>query len=112
MQLAKNGRNLLLGNSSCFVLVLGLCGHSARIYRFDRSEVIVSQAFRYTSSPHLLGDFLWRLVHPEKSSFGITGSDTTITRPTKEEAETMLDVIRHYHLGLQIDVAEFMQDSR
>ena len=112
VQLAKNGRNLLLGNSSCFVFVLGVYGHNARIYRFDRSGVIVSKAFSYTSSPHLLGDFLWRLVHPEKSSSGIIGSDTTITRPTKEEAERMLGVVQQYHLGLEINVAEFLQDSR
>ena len=112
VQLAKNARNLLLGNSSCFVFVLGVYGHNARIYRFDRSGVIVSKAFSYTSSPHLLGDFLWRLVHPAKLSPGITGSDTTITRPTKEEAERMLGVVQRYHLGLGIDVAEFLQDSR
>ena len=112
VQLAKNGRNMLLGNLTCFVFVLGVYGHNARIYRFDRSGVIVSKAFNYTSSPHLLGDFLWLLVHPEKSSSGITGSDTTITRPTKEEAERMLGVVQRYHPGLEIDVAEFLQDSR
>jgi hypothetical protein len=112
VQLAKNGRNLLLGNTSCFVFVLGVYGHTARIYRFDRSGVIVSKAFSYISSPHLLRDFLWRLVHPKKSSSGITGSDTTITRPTKEEAERMLGVVQRYHRGLEIDVAEFLQGSR
>jgi hypothetical protein len=94
------------------VFVLGVYGHSARIYRFDRSGVIVSKAFSYATSPHLLGDFFWRLVHPQKSSFGITGSDTSITRPTKEEAERMLDIIQRYHLDLEIDAAEFLQDSR
>jgi hypothetical protein len=94
------------------VFVLGVYGHSARIYRFDRSGVIVSKAFSYTSSPHLLGEFLWRLVHPEKSSSGITGSDNTITPSTKEEAERMLDVVQRHHPGLEIDVAEFLQDSR
>ena len=112
IQLAKNGRNLLLGNSSCFVFVLGVYGHNVRIYRFDRLGVIVSKVFSYTSSPHLLGDFLWRLVHPEKLSFGIIGSDSTITRPTTEDAEKMLGVVRRYHLGSEIDVAEFLQDSR
>jgi len=94
------------------VFVLGVYGHSARIYRFDRSGVIVSKSFSYATSPHLLGDFFWRLVHPQKSSFGITGSDTSITRPTKEEAERMLDIIQRYHLDLEIDAAEFLQDSR
>jgi hypothetical protein len=112
VQLAKNGRNLLLGNSSCFVFVLGMYGHNARIYRFDLSGAIVSKAFSYTSSPHPLGNFLWRLVHPMKSSSGITGSDITITRPTKEEAERMLGVVQRYHLGLEIDVAGFLRDSR
>jgi hypothetical protein len=111
VQLAKNGRNLLLGNSSCFVFVLGVYGHNARIYRFDRSGVIVSKAFSYTSSPHLLGNFIWRLVHPLRSSSGITGSDTTITRPTKEEAERMLGAVQRYHPGLEFDVTEFLRDS-
>jgi hypothetical protein len=79
IQLAKNGHSLLLGHLICFVFVLGVYNHNARIYCFDRSGVIVSKAFRYTPSPHLLGYFLWRLVHPMKSSFCITGSDTTIT---------------------------------
>ena len=83
-------------------------GHSARIYHFDH---LVSQAFSYTSSPHLLGYFLWQLIHPEKSIFGITGLDTTVTQLTKEEVERMLDIIQHYHLGLHIDVAKFMQYS-
>jgi hypothetical protein len=94
------------------VFVLGVYGHSARIYRFDRSGVIVSKAFSYTSSPHLLGEFLWRLIHSEKLSSGITGSDNTITPPTKEEAERMLDVVQRHHPGLEINVAEFLQDSR
>jgi hypothetical protein len=112
VQLAKNGRNLLLGNSSCFVFVVGVYGHTARIYRFDRSGVIVSKAFDYTSSPNHLRDFFWRLVHPTNSSSGITGSDTTITRPTKEEAEGMLDIVQRHHPRLKIDAAEFMQESR
>jgi hypothetical protein len=86
VQLAKNGRNLLLGNSSCFVFVFGVYGHWARFYRFDCSGVIVSKAFNYAISLCLLGEFFWRFVHPKHSHAGVVGSDPTVTRPTEEEA--------------------------
>jgi hypothetical protein len=63
-QLAKNGRNLLMGNFSCFSFVLGMYGRVARIYRFDRAGVIVSKAFDYVSRPQVLGEFFWRFFHP------------------------------------------------
>ncbi|KAH9976034.1 hypothetical protein BJV77DRAFT_1074456 [Russula vinacea] len=84
--------------------------HNAQIYRFDCSGVIVSKAFNYISSPELLGDFLWQLVHPENSSPGIIGSDTTITRPS-QEAQRLLDVVRWHHPTLETEAAEFLQDS-
>jgi len=97
VQLAKNGCNLLMGNMSCFVFVVGMYGDTARIYRFDRSGIIVLKAFNYTSSPHLLQDFFWRLFHPGNSISGVAGSDTTVTQPTEEEAERILGHIRRFH---------------
>ena len=94
------------------MFLLGVYGRNARIYRFDRSGVIVSKAFNYISSPEFLGEFLWRLVHPENSSPGIIGSDTTITRPTSQEAQRMLAVVQRHHPTLEIDDAKFLQDSR
>ena len=94
------------------MFVLGVYGHDARIYRFDRSGVIVSKAFNYISSPEYLGEFLWRLVHPENSSPGIIGSDTTITRPTSKEIERMLAIVQRHHPTLEIEDAKFRQDSR
>ncbi|KAH9988492.1 hypothetical protein BJV77DRAFT_1160979 [Russula vinacea] len=112
VQISKYARNLLQGNSSCFVFLLGVYGHNARIYRFDRSGVIVSKAFNYISSPEHLGEFLWRLVHPKNSSPGIIGSDTTITRPTSKEIERMLAIVQRHHPTLEIEDAKFRQDSR
>ncbi|KAH9986257.1 hypothetical protein BJV77DRAFT_965291 [Russula vinacea] len=112
VQISKYARNMLQGNSSCFVFLLGVYGHNARIYRFDRSGVIVSKAFNYISSPEFLGEFLWRLVHPENSSPGIIGSDTTITRPTSQEAQRMLAIVQRHHPTLEIEDAKFRQDSR
>lgn len=94
------------------MFVLGVYGHTARIYRFDRSGIIVSKAFSFISSSHILGDFFWRLVHPGNLSSCIAGSDTTITRPTEDEAERMLGLIQRYHQGLEIDAAALLQDSR
>jgi hypothetical protein len=50
VQLAKNGRNLLLRNSSCFVFVLGVYAHNARIYRFDRSPLKGLQLYPFSPS--------------------------------------------------------------
>jgi hypothetical protein len=112
VQLAKNRRNMLLENELLWVRLWDVWLYCKDIL-FDHSGVIVTnlKAFSYTSSPHLLGDFFWRLVHPRNSSSGIASADTTITRPTKEEAERILGVIQRYHPGLEIDVAEFQQDS-
>lgn len=106
-QLAKNGRNLLLGNLSCFVFVIGIYGNCARIFRFDRSGLIISKAFEYTSSPDILAEFFWRLVHPAidkcsrntmPSKVGrVVGSDPTISRPTKAEAQLMAERIQNNH---------------
>jgi hypothetical protein len=91
-QLAKNGRNLLMGNASCFSFVIGVYGHMAQIYQFDCAGVIVSKVFDYTSSYHILGEFLWRFVHPNDSS-GIVGLDFTLLRPTEGEKKEVLEHI-------------------
>jgi hypothetical protein len=98
-----------MGNLSCFSFVLGMYGHMARIYRFDRAGVIASKAFHYVSSPHILGEFFWRFVHPEHSS-GVVGLDSTLSRPTKPERRAMLEHIRQ--LDLEIAADEILQSGR
>jgi hypothetical protein len=95
-QLAKAGRDLLASNSSCFSFVLGVYGHTARIFRFDRAGVIMSKAFDYVTFPHILGKFLWQLIHPQHSA-GVVGSDPTLSRPTQAETSQMLKLIRQHH---------------
>ena len=73
VQLVKNSCNLLLGNSSCFVFVLGVYGHNARVYHFDCLGVIILKAFSYTSFPHLLQDLgaHGRIGYPNKISTAV-----------------------------------------
>ncbi|KAF7966676.1 hypothetical protein HWV62_37506 [Athelia sp. TMB] len=119
-QLAKTGRNLLLGNFSCFVFVIGIYGNFARIFRFDRAGVIISKAFDYGSRAQILAEFFWRLVHPIDQSLGnplpsevdrLVGSDPTISRPTKAEAQFMSVRIHKYHRGKRITAHDIMKDS-
>lgn len=76
----------MFSNMSLFVFVVGIYGHSARIYRFDHAGAIVSCSFNYVTDPQLLGQFYWRLVHPIVDSTPsihnrfIVGSDTTVKR--------------------------------
>jgi hypothetical protein len=75
----------MLAHHSLFVFVIGIYGHSARIYRFDHAGVIALQSFNYVTHPHIMGQFYWRLVHPIVPSTAsihdkfIVGSDTTMT---------------------------------
>ncbi|KAF7968049.1 hypothetical protein HWV62_32116 [Athelia sp. TMB] len=119
-QLAKTGRNLLLGNLSCFVFVIGIYGSFARIFRFDRAGVIISNAFDYGSRAQILAEFFWRLVHPIKQSFSnpmpsevpcLVGSDPTVSRPTKAEAQVMSERIHKYHREQRITADDIMKDS-
>ena len=85
-QIGKNAWNLMFSNMSLFVFVVGIYGHSVRIYRFDHAGAIVSCSFNYVTDPQLLGQFYWRLVHPIVDSTPsihnrfIVGSDTTVKR--------------------------------
>lgn len=119
-QLAQSGRNLLHGNLSCFVFVVGIYGNTARIFRFDRSGVIISKAFEYVSSPHILAEFFWRLVHPTNKTPGyatnsqtgrLVGSDLTVSRPTETEAKLMAGRIRRYHPKLDITSDDIQRHS-
>ena len=52
VQLAKNGRNLLMGNMSCFVFVVGMYGdrgHSARIYDSNVDNTLTLYQLRRAS---------------------------------------------------------------
>lgn len=77
VQIAKNARSLLMANMSCFVFIIGIYGHSARIYRFDRAGVIVSPSFNYVADPIIFGKVFFRLVHPAPTT-GIVGADYAI----------------------------------
>jgi len=90
VQIAKNAQSLLIDNMSCFVFVIGIYGHMARVYRFDRAGVIVSPSFDYKISPTILGQFFYQLVHPAApATSGIVGADHAIT-PTRSDEKVVL----------------------
>ncbi|KAH9831774.1 uncharacterized protein C8Q71DRAFT_841066, partial [Rhodofomes roseus] len=87
VQLAKSARNIMLAQGRLFVLLVGIYGSKARIYRFDRAGAVVSQAFQYAREPAILYEFLWRLVHPHHVACRVVGGDPTIRLANKKEQQ-------------------------
>ncbi|TFY57946.1 hypothetical protein EVJ58_g6716 [Rhodofomes roseus] len=87
VQLAKSARNIMLAQGRLFVLLVGIYGSKARIYRFDRAGAVVSQAFQYAREPAIFYEFLWRLVHPHHAACRVVGGDPTIRLANKREQQ-------------------------
>ncbi|KIM71706.1 hypothetical protein PILCRDRAFT_830179 [Piloderma croceum F 1598] len=120
MQLSKNARNLLAANMACFVFVLGIYGDIARIYRFSRRAIVVSEPFNYIANPKIFAKFFWRLVHPthqpESTDSIITkrivGSDNTIFRTSDEDKTRMAKFLCQYHQYTAENAAAEVENSR
>ncbi|EPQ50096.1 hypothetical protein GLOTRDRAFT_134257, partial [Gloeophyllum trabeum ATCC 11539] len=69
----------------CFLLAIGIFGGKARLFRWDRSSVIVSDSFDYKEEPAHLAYFLTGLAR-----FGNSGIDTTAHMPVTSEVEKKL----------------------
>jgi hypothetical protein len=65
-------------------------GGTARLLRWDRSGVIVSESFDYTVKDHL-HEFFWRFSH---ASYEKRGFDTTIRPATEAEEVTFTDALK------------------
>jgi len=113
-QIAKNARSLIMENMSCFVFVIGIYGHQARIYRFDRAGAIVLPSFNYVEDYTILGRFFYRLVHPPApATSGIVGADHTIAPATKEEKISVLFKLLHgFSYGIQEGSMAVMNSHR
>ncbi|KAF9014197.1 hypothetical protein BDQ17DRAFT_1419101 [Cyathus striatus] len=104
-QLVKNGRNLLFASSSCYVFVIGIyCGtRQIRIHRFDHSGS-VSCGFDYFNKPHIIREFLWRLVNPHHGIPNtIVGWDETIRIPSDKDIQKMTRIIKPSYGWLTIN---------
>ncbi|KAF8996045.1 hypothetical protein BDQ17DRAFT_963620 [Cyathus striatus] len=104
-QLVKNGRNFLFASSSCYAFVIGMyyATRQMRIYRFDHSSS-VSCSFYYDTKPHILRDFLWRVVNPHHGIPNtVVGWDETIRIPSDEDIVKFKEIIKPLHPSLIIN---------
>jgi len=68
-----------------------ICGRTARLVRWDRAGAVVSCTFDYVKRPEILAGFFWRYNHLDLEG---RGSDTSVTQPTKREAEQARDLLQ------------------
>lgn len=76
---------IMVAQGRLFAFAVGVYGHTARIYRFDRAGIMVSPAFEYAKQPDILHEFLWRFLNPTQGGSSVIGSDPTIRAPTDAE---------------------------
>ena len=69
----------------CFVFVISIYGDQARFLRFDRSGVIVSDAFDYRTSTHIMGEFIYRLF--KTGTAADRGHDPTAVLASEADTE-------------------------
>ncbi|KAH9174771.1 hypothetical protein EDB89DRAFT_2143297 [Lactarius sanguifluus] len=74
-----------------------LFGNTGRLLRWDRSGVIYTEPFNWSTQPDTLFEFLWRLNFLSDVK---RGYDTTVTSVADDEAEAALSKLRTYQ-GLE-----------
>ncbi|KAH9017118.1 hypothetical protein EDB83DRAFT_2571598 [Lactarius deliciosus] len=74
-----------------------LFGNIGRLLRWDRSGVIYTEPFNWSTQPDTLFEFLWRLNFLSDVK---RGYDTTVTSVADDEAESALSKLRTYE-GLE-----------
>ncbi|KAH8984957.1 hypothetical protein EDB92DRAFT_1459802 [Lactarius akahatsu] len=74
-----------------------LFGNTGRLLRWDRSGVIYTEPFNWSTQPDTLFEFLWRLNFLSDVK---RGYDTTVTSVADDEAEAALSKLRTYE-GLE-----------
>ncbi|KAI0634082.1 hypothetical protein C8Q77DRAFT_1217385 [Trametes polyzona] len=84
-----------------FTFSISLCGSRARIYRWDRSGVIVTRSFDIRDQPELLCDFLARFSCASIDLF--RGHDGTVRMASKGQEELFRDTVAE-HVRAQLGV--------
>ncbi|OCH85839.1 hypothetical protein OBBRIDRAFT_281591 [Obba rivulosa] len=80
---------------------ISVCGLSARLLRWDRAGVVVTEAFNLKKQPGVLCEFLWRFAHasnPER------GYDCTVQDIYPFEEKLFRDAIKR-HVKLQLFIS-------
>ncbi|EED84140.1 predicted protein [Postia placenta Mad-698-R] len=83
-ELLQTARNILVTGRTLFAFVVGIYGNTARIFRVDRTGVVVSQSFNYIVRPNLFREFLWRFTHPTVGGMFV-GADPSVSLPTEQD---------------------------
>jgi len=99
-------RVLALGQSTRYAHVVQTCkfrtcvysisvaGTTARLLRWDRSGVVVTESFDYKSSPKILAGFIWRFSTATHEQCGFDLS--AIAVDSKEDREQFIGAIRRH----------------
>ncbi|EPQ53833.1 hypothetical protein GLOTRDRAFT_131163 [Gloeophyllum trabeum ATCC 11539] len=83
-----------------FLLAIGIFGDVARLFRWDRSSVMVSHCIRYKDDPKPLVEFIIGLAN-----YANSGLDTSACMPVVDPAERTL-VERSYQEALRLGLFE------
>ena len=74
-----------------FIFSLAIFGKFARLFRWDRAGVIVSDRIDYTTDPATLAEYIWRFSHLSTVQ---RGQDPTVLSPSSVEEELFVEAIR------------------
>ncbi|KAI0729798.1 hypothetical protein C8Q72DRAFT_951625 [Fomitopsis betulina] len=96
IQLVKSARNIMLAQGRLFAFGVGVYGHMARIFRFDRAGAVCSPLFDYVKEPQHMHEFLWRFVHPSVEGCSVVGEDPTTSLGTTEERDHVRRMAKVY----------------
>ncbi|KAI0079079.1 hypothetical protein K474DRAFT_1659558 [Panus rudis PR-1116 ss-1] len=76
----------LLRQHRNYTFAIGIYGDYFRIYRIDRSGVVVSEQINYKKNPLALAEFFWRYNQLSRTERGF---DPSVVKATAEEAELL-----------------------
>jgi hypothetical protein len=84
------------------VFSLTISGRTARIMCWDRSGVLVTEAFDYKANPGILIEFVWRFIRATQAQQGFDLTAASVD--SEEDRDSFLTAIRsHVQLQLALD---------
>jgi len=84
------------------VFSLTISGRTARIIYWERSAVLVTEAFDYKSNPEILIDFVWRFVRAKQPQQGFDPTAAAVD-PKEDRASFLTAIKSHVQLQLGLD---------
>ena len=101
-QIAYHAHVVQARQSRTCVFPLTISGSTARIMRWDRSGVLVTQAFDYKSDPKMTIEFVWRFTNADRSQQGF--DLTALPVGSEGDRDSFLNSIKsHVCLQLSLD---------